>query len=557
MAKFSLAGTPNAAQSRLVLNDKLTTQGFYETSVGCDTAGVHIQTGACLSPDAKLAWKEYIDGIYTSVLNVTSVSLNWDAKHLAKYLTFTYWADVALSEARRDITMLNMADGQLVSAQIDFFGPGYQSLSQTRDSGVSVEMKKAMVDRYNNAARKMSTSYPHPSFPMKDVHTYLVGNVFCDDNTDRTNYIYFHCMNRSLHSDAPNAAQALDAFDNLVSEIEKDVEFRHHMQSMKSQFLKLYGDAAIYHPLYLNEDDKPRLVYDATLLDALTNAEYVPALIFGATDQDNVGRDITWTAQQTSAASLVKQDATALYDNGPTFQYYTKQQLLPGATLSNLENLQHQLNYNPRLFTGKGKQFSGEEAAARLMFSQTMFVMVDESGSSIALGIMPISHCGITLGMMWCNANSQLQDGTWIRYWLINHTANIADGLTVDNYTIAPQMHACLRTLSQCKFGRAKVSNIGVKATALTPENPLSQHNYAFESAGTSYVPCGDIDEYAVYTDIQALVHTMAAAYFTIGTQVYKPVNDTKSVQGLAAVSDSSSKKKDNNRPHKGKGGKF
>lgn len=553
--KFSLAGTPNAAQSRLTLNEKVTTQGAYETAVGCDTSGVHIQTGAYLSEDAKKAWKDYVDGIYTSVLNVTSVTLNWDAEDLAKYLVITYWADVALAEARRDITMLNMSDALLVSAQVDFFGPGYPTLARTRDSNVSIEQKKVMVDRYNSAARMMSSSFPHPSFPMKDIHTYLVGNVFCDDRTDRTNYIYFHCMNRSLRGDSPSAVQALDAFDAIMQYVENDVAFRPISQSIKSNFLKLYGDAAIYHPMYLNEDDKPRLVYDADVLGALTNAEYAPYFLLPPPDMADY--DLEWAAAEGNATSMVNKDAQVLYENGPILQYFTRQHLGTGTTIKMPDNLQHQLNFNPRLYTAPSGAFSGEAVAKNLLFSQMFACIIDESGSTIGIGVVPVSHSGITIATMWSNAMSQEEYGTWMRYWLVMHAAIIADGTMITRSSVPAIQAAAARTISQCKFGRTKITNVGAKAALINPDNVIGPHNFAFTSSGTSYVPTGDIDEYAIYTDVAALMHNQAAAYFTIGTQVYRPVSDTKAVMNLAPIKDSGTSKRNDKGSHSGKGGKF
>lgn len=520
MAKINLAGANNAAQSGTVFNELQIAQSSVPTNVGIDMGGVHLQLGVNMNTDARTGWKDYVDGIYASLTRFNNTRPRFSVEELSTYLNMTFWADVAIAEARRDIMMLNAEDATLLSAKKDYFGPGF-----TENSGWD---KSTQVVRFNSIVASYAAKFAHPTFPMKDILTYLVGNVFTDDTSARMNYIYFHCMNRSLHSVTPAIYQSLDALEGMLQAYDGIAAMSDITSDIHALILKVYGDAALMKAPIMNISDRVKFVYDATLLNALRNAYYVPELQPSAwiTDGGQSGEldEGQWTTPHDSAAKLITNGSTSDYNNGPLLLYHMEQHSTTGPIIDP-DVFNEKLNEQNRLLTGN--VFKGADLCASLLFSQevTFYVLSNTNPNSWTIYADASSHHGITIAHMWCNAMSQIDFGTWNQYWIRPHMLTLMVKNGQLDYYIPPTMAAALRAFSQCNAFRAQLSAV-VKGTYIAAEHKFKVLKLA------SFGLCDPIDEFAAYNQVRLYTTPFARAYFKAGIDVYKPMIDLKTTDG-------------------------
>lgn len=519
MSQIRLAGAKNAAMDGTVFNDLQIAQSFMPTGAGIDTIGVHLQLGMHMNDDARAGWKDYVDSVYASLVRFTNNRPEFSPNELATYLNVTFWADVALAEARRDILMFNFEDATAVSAKKDYFGPGFnEQLGADR---------MTQIVKFNSLAAGYAAKYAHPTFPTKDIFTYLVGNVFTDDNTARMNYIYFHCHNRSLHSTSPDPFQALAAFDSILKAYEEmDTSNAARRAMIHALILKVYGDASLIKAPILNIGDSLKFQYDKQLLNALRNAYYVPEFQ-PSTIVDSQGKTGTvtegeWATAQDTAAKLITGTANVIYLTGPLLMYQLKQTFNSGRHF-NVEDLNNAFRGQPRLYTGK--VFKGEELCSSLLFSQEVTVLQEQSDTALyTVSTSAQSHSGITIAQMWCNAMSQLEFNVWNQYWIRPHMLTLMVKPNELSYSIPSTMAAALRAFSQCNTFRAQISSSGGFV------DPSTNQIEIYGLKGFSL--CDPIDEFAVYTNIRTYTTPFAKAYFTAGVDVYSPLNNLQTTDG-------------------------
>lgn len=546
MSQINLAGAKNAATDGVVFNELQVAQSALPTSVGVDMGGVHLQLGMNFNDDARAGWKEYVDSIYSSLIRFNNNKPLFSAGALASYLNFTFWADVALAEARRDIMMANFDDAMLLSAKTDFFGPGYSE-------NVFLD-KTTQIVKFNSIAAGYAANFAHPTFPVKDIMTYLVGNVFTDDNTARMNYIYFHCMNRSLHSTIPQPFQALSALEKMIDAYNNNVNWAQFKSDIHALILKVYGDAALIKAPIINLNDHIKYQYDVSLLGALRNAYYVPEFPTKFTDSIGDPHEVTeaeWVTPQDTAEKLINSEDSVNYLKGPFFLYQLDQNF--GNVTIDVDALNTSLEKQNRIYTGK--VFKGEGLCASLLFSQEVSVNVTESSGAYTTHASATSHCGITIAHMWCNAMSQTRYGTWNQYWIRPHilTLMATDGQL--SYSIPSTMAAALRAFSQCNAFRAQLSAV------VFGNFDVGTSTFHVFGIG-SFALCDPIDEYAIYSNIRLYTTPYSRAYFKAGVDVYSPVNNLQTTdgskpQGNSRKSRSGDKNsKDNAKDDSDKGGK-
>lgn len=519
MSQIRLAGAKNAAMDGTVFNDLQIAQSFMPTAAGIDTIGVHLQLGMNMNDDARAGWKDYVDGVYASLVRFTNNRPEFSSEQLAYYLNTTFWADVALAEARRDILMFNFEDATAVSAKKDYFGPGFQE-----NMGSD---RMTQIVKFNSLAASYAAKFAHPTFPVKDIFTYLVGNVFTDDTSARMNYIYFHCHNRSLHSTNPEPFQALAAFESIIKTYEESENVVNSVTKsmIHALILKVYGDASLMKAPILNIGDHLKFQYDKQLLNALRNAYYVPEFqpsqIVDAQGKIGTVTEGEWYTAQDNAAKLVTGGIVA-YQKGPMLVYQLKQ-TFSSSRHFDVDELNNALRAQVRLYTGK--VFKGEELCASLLFSQEVVVTQEgPDGAQYHTAAAAQTHSGITIAHMWCNAMSQIENNVWNQYWIRPHMLTIMAQDNQLNYSIPPTMAAALRAFSQCNTFRAQVSFSGGVV------NPETNQIVVYGIKG--FTLCDPIDEFATYTHVRMYTTPFAKAYFTAGVDVYSPMNNLQTTDG-------------------------